>query len=585
MRKIYLVILLCLSASLGFAQIGGPDTVCKGANITYIDSSVANSYAWVLDTASNAPAGTNGTTVLDMKSYGLPMGVAVAVDNSTGTYYALVAMRLGQIIRLEFANGPYAPPTNTANLGRLGVLGDSTNGIDVVYDGTNWYAFVTCDNKLVRLDFGNALSNTPTATAMNIANFEYPYQVTIKKYGNEWVGFVANRGGMSAGNNITRLDFGSTLTSTPATVNFGTSFQVSRPTGFSLYQEGGNWFMIVTNIGSGGGPGGNGSITRFEFGNNLKNNAPTGSNLGSYSGKLAGPRGFVMIAGCNKIYGLAANDNGKLAMVDFKNSITTLQGQINVTDLGRFGLSNDVQMQNMYAFWYTDRLSLMACSIGDSVLYMYDRIYQMPTNSQVSYTQATFNKTLANGGSYNITLHADQGSARGPQAFCDKTYVIGTINVALIQNKDTLIASGTTCDLYVWKLNGVVIPGVNTQTYVTTQQGIYTVTGSKANCSATSSYFFVPSSVANTPYNSALRVYPNPSSDVFNIEIQGMNTDKKFNVSCYNAIGAVVATQSIETNQGNGKVKIDLTGLPKGVYQIKVQAEGENNMLRQVVLE
>ncbi|MFY0628628.1 MAG: hypothetical protein JXR07_20185, partial [Reichenbachiella sp.] len=38
-------------------------------------------------------------------------------------------------------------------------------GIDIVQDGNNWHVFATSlNNKLLRLDFGNSLSNIPSVT-------------------------------------------------------------------------------------------------------------------------------------------------------------------------------------------------------------------------------------------------------------------------------------------------------------------------------------------------------------------------------------------------------------------------------------
>ncbi len=580
MRKIYLAFLLCLSAYGSQAQIAGADTVCKGAVVSYSTSeSAATQFAWVDDTVKTMQTGISGNLVIDLKTYGLPMSSTTATEG--GNYYTFVAMRLGHILRLDFGNNPFTVPVVT-DLGDFGELADSTNGIDVVQEGSNWYGFVVSNKKLVRLDFGPTLTAVPTATAMAFNPFQlgYPYQITVKKYGTEWIAFVANR----SNNNLTRFDFGTTLTSTPTATNIGNGAYLGRPTAFTLYNQAGTWYMLVVNMGTGGGPGGgNEGLARLDFGPNLKNDFPSGNSLGRLSNKLSSPRGISLIADCNELYALVSNDNGKLWQLDFKNDITTNSTSIIGTDLGKLSLDK-IQMSGLTPFWYADRLNLMAPSLDDSVLYVYSNVYTMPAGSQVS-NSAVFSKTMNFGGNRNITLHADQGSARGPVAQCKKTYVINTVVVALTQNNDTLIASGTVCDYYEWKYNGVIIPGVTSRTYATTKSGVYTCTGFKANCTATSNYYFEALSVKTAAYNSALRVYPNPSADVFNVELNGLTTDKTFTVNCYNAIGTLVATQTIHTANGTAKTKIDLSGLPKGAYQLKLQANGEGSMVRQVVLQ
>lgn len=587
MRKIYLILIMCLFVSTSNAQIGGTDTSCKGGTGSYMDSSTADTYAWVLDTFNTVQTGITGSALIDLKSYGAPYGVIMVHDNTSGNYYAFMVMRLGKLLRIDFTTNPYTPisTSNITDLGNLGgVLGDSTHGIDVINDGTNWYGFITRNDRIIRVDFGTSLvNNSPTTSVMKFAsNMDYAYQITIKKYGNEWLGFVANR----SSNAITRFDFGTTLTSTPTATNFGNNFQLSRPSQFSLYKESNNWYMIVSNIGSGGGPGGNGGISRFEFGSNLKNNTPTGNLLGSFSGKLSQPRGMNIIGDCNQVYALVCNNNSKVTLVDFKNSIATATGSIATSDLGTLSLGTTVNIQCTYPFWYNGRLSLLATSLDDSVLYMYDNVYSLPSSGQASYSVSTYTKALTSGGITNVTLHANQGSPRGPEAYCKQTYVINTVQVSIIQHGlDTLYASGTSCDWYVWKLNGVIIPGATSRSYVPTQTGVYTCTGGKSSCSSTSNYYFEFKSVASTPYSKNIMVYPNPTNGIFNIEVNGLHADKKFNVTCYNAIGTVVAVKTIETANGNGKTSIDISNLAKGIYQLKLQSEGQASIIKTVIVE
>lgn len=589
MRKIYLILIMCLFASVGHAQIGGPDTVCKGATVTFFDSSSADTYAWALDTFNTQQTNTTAYSLIDLKAYGAPYGTVMVYDNSSNTYYAFVVMRAGRLLRLDLGSNPYAilplPGGNVTNLGTLGgALGDSSLGLDIVQDGGNWYGFITRNDRVIRVDFGSSITNnSPTTSTMRFAsNLDYAYQITAKKYGTEWIAFVANRNG----NNMTRLDFGTAITSTPSATNFGNNFQLQRPSQFSLYKENGSWYMIITNIGSGGGPGGNGGISRFEFGTNLKNNTPNGTLVGSLSGKLSQPRGINMFADCNQVYGLAHNGNSKVTFIDFKSTIALNSTSITGTDLGNFSLGNSVNIQCSYPFWYGDRMSLIGSSIDDSVMYIYDNVYSLPNPSQSSYTTSNFVQTLNGGGTIRTTLHANQGSPRGPEAYCKSMFVINTLTVSIVQQHiDTLYAAGTYCDWYVWKLNGVVIPGATNRYYVPTATGVYTCTGGKAGCSAMSNYYFEYSAkgIASASYNKAVMVYPNPTNGIFTVEVTGALTGKNITIDCYNAIGTLVAQKQLDGN--NAKATIDLSALPKGAYQLKLQAQGEASITKRVIVE
>lgn len=71
---------------------------------------------------------------------------------------------------------------------------------------------------------------------------------------------------------------------------------------------------------------------------------------------------------------------------------------------------------------------------------------------------------------------------------------------------------------------------------------------------------------------SALKVYPNPVKDILNISYQ----DTVKTIEVYNLIGQLVASKSINNNEGS----IDLSELSQGSYMVKVQFENAVKSLK-----
>ena len=74
-----------------------------------------------------------------------------------------------------------------------GIGGNITTGIDVVFDGINWYGFVTSrsSDAIIRLDYGSDLNNTPSISVLsNVLGSIAPTDIKLIFADNEWFGFV-----------------------------------------------------------------------------------------------------------------------------------------------------------------------------------------------------------------------------------------------------------------------------------------------------------------------------------------------------------------------------------------------------------
>jgi gliding motility-associated-like protein len=185
----------------------------------------------------------------------------------------------------------------STNIGNPGALLDYPTELDIVFDGTNYIGLIcnynTGANKVVRVNFGNSITNTPTSTNLTsvispIVNSR-PTAVSIEKDGNNWYAFVIYEN-TSFGGQMIRLNFGSSLTNTPTATNLG-SFGLQMYTfDMEIVKDNGNFFGFLAVQGNG--------LLKFSFGNSLAN-IPTVTNLGAATNTL--------------------NQFGELKLINYKN--------------------------------------------------------------------------------------------------------------------------------------------------------------------------------------------------------------------------------------------------------------------------
>lgn len=576
MKKAYLTLLLGLSSLIGYSQISGPDTVCLNTNVTYTTTYDAANYAWAIGDVPADAAGITATNIANNTSY-LPSGVSLQYDN--GNYYGFVAQRHGGLLRLDF--GPVLGAPTIVDLGNFsGSLGDSTLGLDILKDASNnWHGFSVDGKNLIHYYWGANLNSVPAVNTMLFnTSFYWPYSITVKQYGTEWVAFVVNR----AFSSIVRLDFGTNLSGTPSNTTLTPSGGfLNAPINLALQQVAGSWYALITNIGSGGGPGGGDKLVRWNFGTNLKNASPAHTDLGNPGNLFSNPRALAIISNCDTTFALIGNENNrKMIKVDFVGGVIT--GAPSATDLGT--LSVNSQTSELATIWHNNKLAMLGSSL-DSAVVLYDDVVTLPvTNSTINFSNSSFSKSMSVGGIYDITVFCNQGSRSGSAAFCKTLNVLGSIKVAIKEQYDTLVATGTLCDNYVWKFNGVIIPGANAQKHYPSEgTGVYTCTGNTAGCAATSNYMFFATGVNDVIKPENVIISPNPTTGVFNVNMKGLNG--KVSIQCYNVMGALVASQSIDAAAIGSVATIDLGNMAKGVYQVKIQAADGSNIVKQIILQ
>lgn len=129
----------------------------------------------------------------------------------------------------------------------------------------------------------------------------------------------------------------------------------------------------------------------------------------------------------------------------------------------------------------------------------------------------------------------------------------------------TLTATGN-ADSYSWDNN--VVDGVS---FTPTQTETYTVTGVNSNCSATDEITITVEDCSSTLENKSIKleVYPNPAKEQVFIESNLLD----YEVSLVDLTGQKITSKINSIN--NSTISLSLSELPKGVYFIIVNSNGE----------
>ena len=78
------------------------------------------------------------------------------------------------------------------------------------------------------------------------------------------------------------------------------------------------------------------------------------------------------------------------------------------------------------------------------------------------------------------------------------------------------------------------------------------------------------------------RVYPNPATDVLNIEVNASQTSE-MNIAVFNLMGQKVMDKNVTLNTGINTPSINTSSLTSGIYFVTVKANGFENTMKFIV--
>ncbi len=470
----YLAIISLALPAQAFSQASFEvkDTVCIDEMITITNHSRdAGTYYWNF-CSGNLFYSPEGENLPNPGTLDGPAFIDFSVDN--GNYYAFITNHTDGTLTRNFYGSDFLGTPASENLGNFGgIIPQHAEGVQVVSEGGNWYVFLVGgqrgDSRLVRLDFGNSLSNSPSA--VSLGNFggslDYPEDLYLLSENGSWYGFTVNYNL----NSLTRFDFTGGLSDpAPAATSFN-SLGLDGPTGLFPILENGAWYLFVSSNRSH-------EIIRLELGASLTG-IPSASSIGNPS-YLDFPFDLTILKDCEGLFGFVLNRHSDIVRMDFTRGIDQSPDFLSLGDPG--SLFNPHGISDV--FRVGDTLYAFVANIDNSSI---TRLY-FPGCDNASISSSTDRDppeiSYNAPGNYNIQLVLDEGTP-GQENFCRNVVVLESPEVNL--GNDTLLPPGSSLTLdagdhAAWEWS----TGETTRTIEVDAPGTYTaVVTNEYGCQAT----------------------------------------------------------------------------------------------------
>lgn len=304
-----------------------PATACSSENLFATNLTAgSNTYSWDFCSGELANAPTP-TPILTSGLLFRARSLRIANDAGVWTGFA-IDQALNRLVRLDFGSDP----SNTPTLADLGNPSGALNGafdFQLYQEGANWYALVvnSGNNTLVNIHFGTTLQtlspsvqNLGTLSVLNVPN-----AIKLINDAGALTGFVSNGGAAE----IVRLDFGTSITNTPATAVLPVP-GANGLRGIDLVRECDRWFGLVTSYNDGG-------VYWLDFNNGLQQAPQTGA-ISFFTSYLF-PASLAIAWDGDTYYSFIQSALGSVYKLDFGSSIIDKNGT--GSDLGNLGISNE----------------------------------------------------------------------------------------------------------------------------------------------------------------------------------------------------------------------------------------------------
>jgi hypothetical protein len=147
---------------------------------------------------------------------------------------------------------------------------------------------------------------------------------------------------------------------------------------------------------------------------------------------------------------------------------------------------------------------------------------------------------------------------------------------SIFQNGNTMLSS-LTGTAYQWYFNGSAVSGANAQSFTTFYAGSYEVEVTDANgCVGRSApYAFTPNGISGVS-GTSWKIYPNPTKGIVTMEgLTGNSSD----LILVDMQGRQVGRWTVSGD----KTQLNLSGVPAGMYVLKVVSTNSADLVRLIV--
>lgn len=441
---------LILAVLLIIAQLNGlraqttftaPDTVCIRQSVTLraVDTN-ASSYYWSFCSGylMNRPTGANlGIT------FGLNNANDIEVSkDDDGMYYGFFINRTTpELIRLDFGNSLSNIPVFT-NLGDLGgTVPADANSLFLTKNTLNqWVMFAVSgssvgNSSLFRMDFYAKLSNVPNCVNMgNLGGLlNGPKGFFAAKEGPYWYGFSVN----SLDDKLIRYDFGTNLSNTPNTVDLGNpGGALSQPSDMAAIKDNtGSWHFFVPNFLTS-------TLAEVAIGTSLIA-TPAGTVLTPNPDSLTNPTSIILARECGTDYAFVTNaTRSRVLRVAFSDLATLTFKDVSWNNIAGIrstsGLSHVIREQ--------DNLYALAVNTDNSLgLIQFANCKPADITLRSSTEKAPSDYKYLTPGTYSVFLNKDEGL---PTASMECHTITALPIPAITISTDQTICQGDTANLF-----------------------------------------------------------------------------------------------------------------------------------------
>lgn len=400
----------CLFAQFSFEI---PDTVCVGAPVDIEYSGQPFSSICLVSEANFLSYDVSVEPIAAFPDNLGPL-FAHVVQSENNFHLFATTFDTDQLVRLDFGTSLSNEPM--ATILELGIVTSGQEGIQVVNDNGHWWGFiiggwfggVVDPEYLLRLDFGNDLTNIPSVENLgNIGDLQFPHDLFLTEENGNWIGIAVNK----TGNSLTRIFFGDDLGNTPTATNLGNLGGFDFPTGLAPIQVEGEWHFFITNEASD-------NLSRIDFGNSLLN-IPTGVNLGNL-GILDVPRDLTISRVCDTYFGILVNrEGGEIIVLNFSNNIKNTPDAFSYGNFGGFDFPHSITKSHVTE----EGVVFFICNATGKEISRIDFIFPFGLQVECDTTVNNFDISYLSPGNYMLQLLIDDGLPT-QSSFCKDVVVI-----------------------------------------------------------------------------------------------------------------------------------------------------------------
>lgn len=236
-----------------------------------------------------------------------PQGIKM-VEFQNNFYGFVNNLSTSTLVRINFGTSVEATTATADVLAAGGGFGNG--GMDVAFDDVSWVVAQTRNDRLELYNLGNSPANgvQSTLSTSAITGASNVGDVNLVRENNQWYAFVCAYGS----NSFHRLHFGSAIFSNPTSAQLSVSLSYS-PFGLQVEKDNGEWMLFATTI--------SGNLVRLTIGENIENNSPAYSDLGTFD-KLLNTLKVALVRYRSRWIGLTTRyDNKDYFLIEFPESI------------------------------------------------------------------------------------------------------------------------------------------------------------------------------------------------------------------------------------------------------------------------